>query len=142
MTKDISTGMVIHKITVPVLSLQRKTSFPVWQSRKLQYQYCHRDVRRQYWYGNQEYYSTGTVIETFKVNSGMVIPKNPSTCNDISLVFITSIKNLLNQYCTSYFGAISVKYVCGYGDPAFAALVPVTYLLKITLLLWVALPVP
>ncbi len=29
-TKDVSTGMVIHKITVPVLSLQRKTSFPVW----------------------------------------------------------------------------------------------------------------
>ncbi len=29
-TKDVSTGMVIHKITVPVLSLQHKTSFPVW----------------------------------------------------------------------------------------------------------------
>jgi hypothetical protein len=29
-TKDVSTGMVIHKITVPVLSLQCKTSFPVW----------------------------------------------------------------------------------------------------------------
>ncbi len=29
-TKDVSTSMVIHKITVPVLSLQRKTSFPVW----------------------------------------------------------------------------------------------------------------
>ncbi len=29
-TKDVSTGMVIHKITVPVLSLQRETSFLVW----------------------------------------------------------------------------------------------------------------
>jgi hypothetical protein len=42
----------------------------------------------------------------------------------------------------SYFGAIPVKYVCGYGDPAFTALVPVTSPLKITASLWVALPVP
>jgi hypothetical protein len=27
---NVSTGMVIHKITVPILSLQRKTSFLVW----------------------------------------------------------------------------------------------------------------
>ncbi len=70
----------------------------------------------------------------------MVIPQNPSTRNDISLS-ITSLQNLHYQYCTLYFGAIPVKYVCGYGDPAFEALVPVTYLLKITLPLWVALPV-
>jgi hypothetical protein len=84
-TKDVSTGMVIHKITVLVLSLQRKMSFLVWYSRKLLYQYCHRDVRRQYRYGNPEYYSTGTVIETFKVNTGMVIPQNLSTHNDLLL---------------------------------------------------------
>ncbi len=39
----------------------------------------------KYGYGNLEYYSTGTVIEMFKVNTGMVIPKYLSTCNDISL---------------------------------------------------------
>ncbi len=68
----------------------------------------------------------------------MVIPNNLS--NDIDTNNV--IKNLLYRYCTSYFGAVPVKYVCGYGDPAFAALVPVTYLLKITLPEWVALPVP
>ena len=85
--------------------------------------------------------STSTVIETFEVNAGMVIPNNLSTRNDISIP-IRSLKYLHYRYCTSYFGAIPVKYVCGYGDPAYAALVPVTYLLKITLLIWVALPVP
>jgi hypothetical protein len=39
----------------------------------------------KFWYGNPEYYSTGTVIEMFKVNTGMVIPKNLSTRNDIPL---------------------------------------------------------
>jgi hypothetical protein len=41
-----------------------------------------------------------------------------------------------------YFEAILVKYVCGYGDPAFAALVQVTNLLKITYPVWVPLPAP
>jgi hypothetical protein len=77
----------------------------------------------------------------FEVNAGMVIPNNLSTRNDISIL-ITSLKNLHYRYCASYFGAIPVKYVCRYGDPAFAALVPVMYLLKITLPVWVALPVP
>jgi hypothetical protein len=62
---DASTGMVIHNITVPVLSLQCKKSFPVWKYRKLQYRYCHREVRRQYRYGNSEYHNTGTVIMMF-----------------------------------------------------------------------------
>ncbi len=74
----------------------------------------------------------------FEVNAGMVIPNNRSTRNDISIP-IMSLKNLLYQYCTSYFRAIPVKYVCGYGDPVFAALVTVMYLLKITLPVWVAL---
>ncbi len=38
--------------------------------------------------------------------------------------------------------AIPVKYVCRCGNPGFAALVPATYRSKITLPLWVALPVP
>ncbi len=63
-----------------------------------------------------------------------------NTRNDISIP-ITSLENLHYWYCTSYFGAIPVKYVCGYGDPAFAAHVLVTYLLKTTLPVWVALPV-
>ena len=67
------------------VSLQRKTLFPVWQSRKLQYQYSHGDVRRQYRFGNPEYNSTGTVMKTFEVNTGMVIPKNLSTCKNIFL---------------------------------------------------------
>jgi hypothetical protein len=75
-----------------------------------------------------------------EVNASMVIPNNLSTRNDI-LIPITSLKNLLYWYCTSYFGAIPVKYICGYGDPAFAALVLVMYLLKITLPVWVALQV-
>ncbi len=59
----------------------------------------------------------------FEVSAGMVIPNNLSTHNDISIP-IMSLKNLHYWYCMSYFGAIPVKYVCGYGDPAFAALVP------------------
>jgi hypothetical protein len=71
----------------------------------------------------------------------MVIPNNLSTHNDISIP-IMSLKKLHYRYFLSYFGAIPVKYLCRYGDPAFAALVPITYLLKITLPVWVALPVP
>ncbi len=149
-----------------------------------EHRYCHHNVRCQFRYGNPDIYSTGTVIVTKDVSTGMVIKKNNSTstvivmsvvstgiaiqnmtvpvlssrCLKSTLVWssptislpvmiyisipITSLKNLLYRYCTLYFGAIPVKYNCGYGDPAFAALVPVTYLLKITLLVWVALLVP
>ena len=141
-----------------------------------QHRYCRHNVRCQFWYGNPDNYSTGTVIATKDVSTSMVVKKNNSTSTvivtsvvstgmairnmtvpvlssrhsksmpvwsspTISLpvmiyisIPITSLKNLLYRYCTLYFGAIPVKYVCGYGDPAFATLVPVTYLLKITLL--------
>jgi hypothetical protein len=98
-TSVVSTGMAIQNMTVPVLSLRRLKSMPVWSSPTI---------------------SLPVMI----------------------LILITSLKNLHYRYCTSYFGAIPVKYICGYGDPAFAALVPITYLLKITLPVWVALPVP
>ncbi len=42
---------------------------------KLQYQYCYCDTRCQFRYGNQENYSTGTVITTKDVSTGMVIHK-------------------------------------------------------------------
>ncbi len=84
---------------------------------------------------------TGTVIATKDVSTGMVIPKNLSTRNDISLS-ITSLKTYITGIVHCIFGAIPVKYICGYGDPAFAALVPVMSPLKITAPVWVALPVP
>ena len=52
-----------------------------------EHRYCHRDVRCQFRYGNPDNYSTGTVIATKDVSTGMVIKKNNST----STVIVTSV---------------------------------------------------
>ncbi len=70
----------------------------------------------------------------------MVIPKNLSTRNDTDNVIKKLTLPVLYVVFRSNTGKVRLRV--SYGDPAFAALVPVTYLLKLILPpVWVALPV-
>jgi hypothetical protein len=55
-----------------------------------EHRYCHHNVRCQFRYGNPDNSSTGTVIATKDVSTGMVIKKNNSTSTVIVMSVIST----------------------------------------------------